>query len=245
MARESKAARRSRALEIARLLGTEYAGSAAELCALSHDGPFQLLVATILSAQCTDERVNLVTPELFSRYRDAPALAGASQEEVEELIRSTGFFRSKASHLLAMAGALASSYPDSFPTTMEELTALPGVGRKTANVVLSVALGVPGLPVDTHVIRLSRRLALTKEKDPVKIEADLCELLPPEEWGAMSLRLILHGRRICSARKPLCGECIIAGLCPSAGLDVVPAKPKKAAKTRTPGAGSSAKEGRT
>ncbi len=216
--RESRSARTNRAGEIAKILAGIYPGSAAELCALTHDGPFQLLVATILSAQCTDERVNMVTPELFARYPDPAALAAADRGELEELIKSTGFFRSKTSHLLGAAAALVERHAGGFPTTMEELTALPGVGRKTANVVRSVALGLPGLPVDTHVTRLSRRLGLAAASDPVKIETDLCSMLPPEGWGALSLRLILHGRRICDARKPKCGECALAGLCPSAGI---------------------------
>ena len=215
--RESRAARSERAREIARLLAAEYPGTARELCALRHDGPFQLLVATILSAQCTDERVNMVTPALFARYPDAAALAEADPGEVEELVKSTGFFRSKTAHLLGASAALAEHRAGGFPTEMADLTALPGVGRKTANVVRSVALGLPGLPVDTHVARLSRRLGLTRETDPVKIESDLCALLPEEDWGALSLRLILHGRLVCVARRPRCEECPLAGLCPSAG----------------------------
>lgn len=204
----------------------EYPGSAEELCALVHDGPFQLLVATILSAQCTDERVNMVTPALFDRYPDAPSLAAADRGELEEMIRSTGFFRSKTSHLLGASAALAERYGTDFPRSMDELTSLPGVGRKTANVVRSVALGLPGLPVDTHVARLSRRLGLTKSTDPVKIEAELCALVPEEGWGALSLRLIVHGRRVCLARTPRCGECLLADLCPSAGLGAVRSPPR-------------------
>ncbi len=215
--RESRAAKTTRAVEIARLLAEEYPGTAQHLCALEHEGPFQLLVATILSAQCTDERVNMVTPALFARYPDAEAMADADPAEVEELIKSTGFFRSKTSHLIGMARAMAEKHPGAFPRQMEELTALPGVGRKTANVVRSVALGLPGLPVDTHVSRLSRRLGLTAVTDPVKIETDLCALLPESQWGAISLRLILHGRRVCKARRPLCEQCLLAPLCPSAG----------------------------
>lgn len=217
MPRESRAARGRRAREIADILAEEYPGGAEELCALRHDGPFQLLVATILSAQCTDERVNMVTPALFASYPDPPSLASARREDLEEMIRSTGFFRSKTNHLLGMAAALSEGFPDRFPAEMDELTALPGVGRKTANVVRSVALGLPGLPVDTHVSRLSRRLALTRATDAEKIETDLCALFPEEGWGALSLRLILHGRRVCVARKPRCGECLLAPLCPSAG----------------------------
>lgn len=230
MPRESRAARTNRSGEIAKILAGLYPGSAAELCALHHDGPFQLLVATILSAQCTDERVNMVTPELFERYPDPAALAAADRGELEELIKSTGFFRSKASHLLGAAAALVERHEGVFPTTMEELTALPGVGRKTANVVRSVALGLPGLPVDTHVTRLSRRLGLTAASDPVKIETELCSMLPPEEWGALSLGLILHGRKICSARRPNCGECALAGLCPSAGIGDLQPKRKRSSR---------------
>ena len=227
--RESRLQRAARARIIADLLAEEYPGSATELCALRHDGPFELLVATILSAQCTDERVNLVTPELFARYPDPASLAAAERGELEELIRSTGFFRSKASSLINMAAALEErDGPEDFPTSMEDLTALPGVGRKTANVVRSVGLDLPGLPVDTHVTRLSRRLKLTAATDPVKIEADLCALLPEEDWGALSLRLILHGRRICAARKPRCAQCVLAPHCPSAGLDGVAAPSAKA-----------------
>ena len=176
--------------------------AAKELCALQHHNPFELLVATILSAQCTDERVNLVMPALFARYPTPQALAAADRSELEDLIRSTGFFRSKASHILGASEAIVMRHGGEVPRTMEELTALPGVGRKTANVVLSVGFGLPGLPVDTHVTRLSHRLALSAATDPVKIETDLCDLYPPAEWGVISLRLILHGRRTCHARHP-------------------------------------------
>ncbi len=229
MPRESRAARSARAVEINQILAEEFPGDAKALCALDHDGPFQLLVATILSAQCTDERVNMVTPVLFSRWPDAASLAGADRAELEEVVKSTGFFRSKASHLLGASAALVERHQDGFPESIEALTALPGVGRKTANVVRSVGLGLPGLPVDTHVTRLSRRLALTSATDPVKIETDLCALLPPEQWGALSLRLILHGRKTCSARAPACDRCAVAGLCPSAGKAVVPARRAAAA----------------
>ena len=227
--RPSKKAIMERAAGISRLLAEAYPGTAAELCALRHRGPFQLLCATILSAQCTDERVNMVTPELFRRYRGPRQLAAAERPELEELIRSTGFFRSKASHLVGMSQSLVERFgprPSDFPTSMEDLTSLPGVGRKTANVVRSVALGLPGLPVDTHVLRVSRLLGLTTQTDAVKVEADLCALLPEQEWGALSLRLILHGRRICVARRPRCKECVLAELCPSAQLGD-PAVPKR------------------
>ncbi len=219
--RPSKKALKERAARISPLLAEEYPGTAKELCALHHRGAFQLLCATILSAQCTDERVNMVTPELFRRYRGPRQLAAADRAELEELIRSTGFFRSKASHLIGMSQGLIERFgprPADFPTSMEDLTSLPGVGRKTANVVRSVALGLPGLPVDTHVLRVSRLLGLTTQTDAVKVETDLCALFPEEQWGALSLRLILHGRRVCIARRPRCTECVLAELCPSAQL---------------------------
>ncbi len=196
-------------------LANLYPGSAAQLCALRHDGAFQLLVATILSAQCTDERVNMVTPGLFEAYPTAEALAAAPIEDLEERVRSTGFFRSKAKNLVGMARGVTERFGGEVPSSMEDLTSLPGVGRKTANVVRSVAMDLPGLPVDTHVGRLTRRLGLTAQTDPVKVEAEVGALVPPEEWGALSLRLILHGRKTCRARTPLCGECVLADICPS------------------------------
>ncbi len=196
-------------------LAREYPGSADELCALHHDGSFQLLVATILSAQCTDERVNMVTPGVFAAYPTPRALAEAPIEHLEEMVRSTGFFRSKAKNLIGMAGAVSDRFGGEVPSSMEDLTSLPGVGRKTANVVRSVAMGLPGLPVDTHVGRLTRRLGLTKQTDPVKVESEVGALVAPEEWGTLSLRLILHGRKTCKARTPLCGECILSDICPS------------------------------
>ena len=186
-------------------------------CALDHENAYQLLAATILSAQCTDERVNMVTPALFARYPTPAALAGADQEAVEELVRSTGFFRSKAKNLIGMAQAVEARFDGEIPTELADFVTLPGVGRKTGNVVRSVWFDLPGLPVDTHVTRLSHRLRLTAEDDPVKIEHDLGGMLPPEEWGRFSLRLIEHGRRVCDARKPRCGACTLAGACPSAG----------------------------
>jgi endonuclease-3 len=207
-------------------LAQEYPGTAAELCALRHDSPFQLLVATILSAQSTDERVNMVTPALFAAFPTPEALAAASPEEVEHLIHSTGFFRAKTRSLLGMATAVSERYGGEVPSAMDELTTLPGVGRKTANVVRSVAFGLPGLPVDTHVGRLARRLELSAETDPVKVEADVCALVPAREWGALSLRLILHGRRVCVARRPRCEECLLADVCPSAQLPTVLAREK-------------------
>jgi len=202
-------------------LAERYPGSAADLCALRHDGPFQLLVATILSAQCTDERVNMVTPELFAAYRSPADLASAPPEDVERIIRSTGFFRAKTQSLLGMAHNIVARFDGQVPTDMEDLVTLPGVGRKTANVVRSVAFGLPGLPVDTHVGRLARRLGLTEETDPVKVEAALDAMVPPGERGGLSLRLILHGREVCKARSPRCEECILVDICPSADLPVL------------------------
>lgn len=209
---------RQRARIVRQRLADAYPGAATELCALVHDGSFQLLAATILSAQCTDERVNQVTPELFRRFPDARALAAASPDEVEALVRPTGFFRSKTRSLIAMATAVDERFGGTVPTTMEDLTSLPGVGRKTANVVRSVAHGLPGLPVDTHVGRLSRRLGLTTEEDPVKVEADLGSMVPAAERGVFSLRLILHGRAVCRARRPACERCVLADVCPSSAL---------------------------
>lgn len=188
-------------------------------CALVHDGPFQLLVATILSAQCTDARVNLVTPELFRRFPDAGALAEADRGEVEEVIRSTGFFRAKAKNLQGMAAALQAEYGGEVPRDLDALTALPGVGRKTANVVLGTAFGLAtGVVVDTHVKRLAYRLGLTTRKDPVQVERDLMAIVPRDEWVDLSHRLIQLGRRVCLARKPRCSTCPMAAFCPRTGF---------------------------
>ena len=187
--------------------------------ALSHTNPFELLVATILSAQTTDVRVNLVTPALFARYPDAAALARARQSDVEKLIQSTGFFRNKAKSIIGMAQALVADYGGEVPNTMEQLIKLPGVGRKTANVVLGNAFGMnEGIVVDTHVTRLSLRLGLTRQTDPVKIEQSLMKLLPQSSWALLSHLLIFHGRQVCIARKPRCPDCVVADLCPSAKL---------------------------
>lgn len=199
-----------------RRLSEAYPGDAASLCALHFQDSFQLLVATILSAQTTDERVNSVTPELFARYPTPPDLAGADPVEVEKLIRPTGFFRQKTKSLIGMATALTEHHGGQVPSSMAELTALPGVGRKTANVVRSIAMGRPGLAVDTHVGRLARRLGLTTEVDPVKVEADVSPMVPAASRGALSLRLILHGRAVCTSRTPHCERCILADFCPSA-----------------------------
>jgi endonuclease-3 len=197
-------------------LAQEYPGTARDLCALRHDSPYQLLVATILSAQTTDENVNKVTPAVFARYPTPADLADADPEELERLVHSTGFFRSKAKNLIGMGRTLEERFGGEVPTDLDDLTKLPGVGRKTGNVIRSVAFGLPGLPVDTHVGRLSRRLKLTTEDDPVKAELALNDLVAPEERGAFSLRLILHGRRVCDARRPRCDVCVLNDICPSA-----------------------------
>lgn len=200
-----KSLRQTQALAVARLLEVRY--GIAE-CALIHASPFQLLVATILSAQCTDERVNSVTPKLFRQYPTAEALAGATQEGVETIIQSLGFFRAKATNIRGMARMLVELHGGEVPQTLEELIQLPGVGRKTANVVLGTAFGIAsGVVVDTHVKRITGLLGLTKQTDPVKIEQDLQKLLPPAEWIQFSHRLIHHGRQICIARRPKCSQC--------------------------------------
>jgi endonuclease III len=207
---------KGRARVVADRLAVEYPGTAAELCALEHSNPYELLTATILSAQTTDERVNMVTPALFARYPRPVDLAAAEPAEVEALIHTTGFFRNKTRSIMGMAAGVTERYGGEVPHRMADLVTLPGVGRKTANVVRSVAMDEPGLPVDTHVQRLSRRLGLTTETDPVKIEHALNPLVRADERGALSLRLILHGRAVCKARKPECGACVLADICPSA-----------------------------
>jgi endonuclease III len=206
---------KSRAKAIHARLADEYTGV---LCELDHTNPFQLLTATILSAQTTDARVNMVTPVLFARYPTAADLARADPAELEEIIRSTGFFNAKSRNLMSMANSLVDRFGGEVPTELDDLVTLAGVGRKTANVVRSVAFNLPGLPVDTHVGRLARRLGLTAEEDPVKVEMALNPMVPAGERGNFSLRLILHGRRVCDARKPQCEVCVLADLCPSRGV---------------------------
>lgn len=185
-------------------------------CSLDYETPVQLLVATILSAQCTDERVNLVTPELFRRFPDAPSLAGAEIEELERLVRSTGFYRNKSKNIQGACQRIVTEFQGLVPQTMEELLTLPGVARKTANVVLAHAYGInAGVTVDTHVKRLCGRLGLTKHTEPVAIEQDLMKLLPQVDWENWSIRLVYHGRAVCQARKPNCSVCTLADLCPS------------------------------
>ena len=207
---------KGRARVVADRLALEYPGTATDLCALHHRNPYELLTATILSAQTTDERVNMVTPQLFARYPTAADLAAAVPAEVEELVRTTGFYRNKTKSIMGMASALVERFGGEVPHRMSDLVTIPGVGRKTANVVRSVAMGEPGLPVDTHVQRLSHRLGLTEQTDPVKIELELNPMVRTDERGPFSLRLILHGRAVCKARRPDCGACVLADVCPSA-----------------------------
>lgn len=209
---------KTRSSEIVRLLGEGYADAT---CALLHDSPFQLLIATILSAQCTDERVNIVTRDLFRRYPTAEKLATARLDEVEKIIQSTGFFRAKAKNIVGCAQALVERHGGEVPRELEQLVHLPGVGRKTANVVLGTSFGIPtGVVVDTHVTRLTRRLGLTKQADAVRIERDLMRLLPSEAWIDFSHRLIHHGRRVCKARKPACAACLLLAVCPREGVTI-------------------------
>lgn len=212
--KETLEQKKRRALKIMARLRKAYPDAK---CALNFSNPLELLVAVILSAQCTDKRVNLVTPAVFKKYRTAKDYASAAPKTFEEEIRSTGFYRNKAKNIIACAKEIAARHCGRVPNIMEELVKLPGIGRKTANAVLGNAFGVPGLTVDTHMIRLNGRLGLTKQKDPVKIEFDLMELIPREDWTQYSHDIIHHGRARCSARKPDCPNCEIRDLCPSAG----------------------------
>jgi endonuclease-3 len=216
---------RAQAHEVFAILGALYPDAH---CELDYANPFQLLAATILSAQCTDIRVNQVTPALFAAFPDAAALAGAGRAELEELIRPTGFFRNKADSLLKLGQALMAEHGGEVPGELSELVKLPGVGRKTANVVLSEAFGVPGLTTDTHFIRLARRFGWTDTDNPEKVEAQVGALFDPPEWNPLNHRLIWHGRRRCHARKPACGACPVSGLCPAYGAG--PTDPEAAAK---------------
>jgi endonuclease-3 len=205
-----------RAREVARRLAEAYPLAR---CALVHRNPFELLIATILSAQCTDERVNQVTRELFAKYPTPQALAAVPVPQLEKLIQSTGFYRNKARNIHACCQKLVQEHGGKVPADMDKLVQLPGVGRKTANVVLGTAFGIPsGIVVDTHVARIVRRLGLTRHKDPVKIEQDLMQQLPPQQWIDFSHRLIWHGRKVCKARRPLCDQCVLAAICPKIGV---------------------------
>ncbi len=212
---ESALARTRRARRIDRTLALRYPDAVIEL---DFTTPLELLVATILSAQSTDVRVNQVTPALFARYPDAAAYAAADRAEMEELVRPTGFFRAKTQALIGLGAELVERFGGEVPRRMADLVTLPGVGRKTANVVLGNAFGVPGLPVDTHVLRVTRRLGLTASEDPVAVEAELCAMIPRRDWTMFSHRVIIHGRRTCHARRPACGACPLARLCPSYGI---------------------------
>ena len=216
-----------RATDVLKLLKREYPVA---ICELTHESAFQLLAATILSAQCTDVRVNMVTPALFDAYPTPEKLSLADVSHVEQLVRSTGFYQTKAKNLVAMSSQVMTRFGGEVPREIEDLITLPGVGRKTANVLRSVVFNLPGLPVDTHVGRLSRRLGLTKLEDPVKVEYELNAMLPSQEWGQFSLRLILHGRRVCDAKKPKCEDCLLEKLCPSSNLPTKKKVVKKAVK---------------
>lgn len=206
---------KKQAIAIFTALGKRYPNAN---CELDFQNPFQLIVATVLSAQCTDKRVNLVTPPLFKKYPTPKKMASAKIVDLEEMIRTTGFFHNKARHIQGLSQKLLTDFDGEVPSTLEELITLPGVGRKTANVVLGHAFGVPGITVDTHFGRLSRRFEWSDSDDPVKVEKDVAELIPQKEWTNLSQRLIWHGRRICHARKPACGACPITNLCPSYGI---------------------------
>jgi endonuclease-3 len=216
--------RRAQARRIVRQLTKLYPDAH---CALDYRNPLQLLVATILSAQCTDVRVNMVTPALFARYPDAVAFADANPTELEKIIQSTGFFRNKAKSIIACCKQLVEKHGGQVPATMEELNPLPGVGRKTANVILGSAFGIPGITVDTHVGRLSRRFGLTTHDDPEKVERELMELLPDKEWTMFSHRMIYHGRQVCFARKPNCEACTLNKICPRVGVEEPHAKTQR------------------
>jgi endonuclease-3 len=212
---ESSASRAARAKKIVRQLAKMYPDAR---CALDFENPLELLIATVLSAQCTDKRVNMVTPALFQRYPTAKAYATASPRHLEKMIASTGFFRNKTKSIISACRRIVNEHGGEVPGTMEELVKLPGVGRKTANVLLGNAFGIPGLTVDTHMIRVNRRLGLTRHTDAVKIEQDLMQLIPEREWTMYSHRIIHHGRTICQARKPACESCGLAPLCPKIGV---------------------------
>ena len=212
---ETRVALVRRARKINRVLAETYPDAH---CELDFKSPFELLIATVLSAQTTDKRVNMTTPALFAKYPGPEELAAANPEDVEEILKPTGFFRAKTKSVMGLAAALRDQFNGQVPKTIEELDTLPGVGRKTANVVLGNAFGIPGITVDTHFGRLARRFGWTDSDDPVKVEQEVGELIPKSEWTILSHRLIWHGRRVCHARKPACGACPVADWCPSFGL---------------------------
>ena len=228
-----KPSTKQRALEILRRIKELYPDAT---CSLDYETPVQLLIATILSAQCTDERVNKVTPELFRRFPNAAEIAAAELDDIITLVKSTGFFRNKAKNIQSACRLIMTEFDGEVPQTMEALLTLPGVARKTANVVLANAFGIHmGVTVDTHVKRLSYRLGLTKYIDPVRVEQDLIKLLPRPDWENWSIRLIYHGRAVCNARKPACDRCLLADLCPSAFNAAAHSPAKKLGKTNVKG----------
>ena len=200
-------------------------------CELDYKNAFQLLVATVLSAQCTDKRVNQTTPALFKKYPNPQKMAKADLRDIQKLVKSTGFFRAKAKNIKGLSNIIAEQFDGNVPSNLEDLITLPGVGRKTANVVLGHAFGIPGITVDTHFGRLSRRFGWSKQNNPVKVEFEVGELIPEKEWTSLSQRMIWHGRRVCHSRKPACGACALAKLCPSYGIgEVDPIKAKRMVK---------------
>jgi endonuclease-3 len=213
--RESAASKKTRAKAIYKILSETYPNVR---CELDYKNPFQLLVATVLSAQCTDKRVNQTTPTLFKKYPNAKKMAAADIRDLQQLVKSTGFYRAKAKNIKSLSQKISTDFNGQVPNQLEELITLPGVGRKTANVVLGHGFNIPGLTVDTHFGRLSRRFGWSDKKDPVKVEFEVAELIPKKEWTNLSQRLIWHGRRVCHSRKPACGACVIAKLCPSYGI---------------------------
>ena len=226
--RESLADKKVRARKMYRVLSKSYPNVR---CELDFNNPFQLLVATVLSAQCTDKRVNQTTPALFKKYKSIKKMAGADQKDIESLIKSTGFFRAKAKNIKGLSQKIMIDFGGEVPETLEQLMTLPGVGRKTANVVLGHAFDTPGITVDTHFGRLSRRFGWTKENHPVKVEFAVAELIPEKEWTNLSQRMIWHGRRVCHSRKPACGACSLSKLCPSFGIgEADPVKAKRLVK---------------
>ena len=222
-------AKKKRAQAIYRILSKSYPDVH---CELDFKNPLQLLVATVLSAQCTDKRVNAVTPALFKRYKNVKDFAGADLRELQQIIKSTGFFRAKAKNIKGLSLAIVERHGGKVPNSLDELVKLPGVGRKTANVVLGHAFDTPGITVDTHFGRLSRRFGWTKETDPVKVKFEVMELIPRKEWTNLSQRMIWHGRRVCHSRKPACGACPLQKLCPSFGIgEMDPVKAKSMVKS--------------
>jgi len=226
--RESLPEKKVRAKVIYRQLSKNYPNVR---CELDYKSAFQLLVATVLSAQCTDKRVNQTTPALFKKYPNPQKMAKADLRDIQKLVKSTGFFRAKAKNIKGLSNIIAEQFDGNVPSNLEDLITLPGVGRKTANVVLGHAFGIPGITVDTHFGRLSRRFGWSKQNNPVKVEFEVGELIPEKEWTNLSQRMIWHGRRVCHSRKPACGACALAKLCPSYGIgEVDPVKAKRMVK---------------